>query len=53
MDNDYKEVYFHEWCVKCKHSNAEEDEDPCYDCLDEPVNLHSHKPLYFEEAKGD
>lgn len=51
LENDYKEVYFGEWCSKCKHYKKREDEDPCYDCLDEPVNVHSHKPVYFEEPE--
>lgn len=51
MENEYKEVYFGEWCVKCKHGDSTEEEVPCYDCLAEPVNLHSHKPLYFEEKE--
>ena len=23
--------------------------DPCNECLGEPANLHSHKPVYYEE----
>ena len=26
-----------------------EQEKPCWDCLDEPVNIDSEKPLYFKE----
>ena len=25
------------------------DEEPCYDCLAEPVNQYSHKPVKYEE----
>lgn len=49
MSNNTKEVYFNEYCDKCKHSKKKEEEDPCYDCLHEPVNIDSHKPLYFEK----
>lgn len=44
-----KEVYFNQYCSKCKHVAVEEGEDPCHDCLNEPVNQYSHKPVMFEE----
>lgn len=44
-----KEVYFEKYCPKCKHTDCKESEDPCFDCLDEPVNQYSHKPVYYEE----
>ena len=30
--NNTKEVYFHEWCNKCKYSKDEEWKDPCNTC---------------------
>lgn len=44
-----KEVRFDLYCSKCKHKSKKESEDPCWDCLNEPINENSHKPLYFEE----
>lgn len=50
MENDnYKEVYFNEFCKTCEHSGCQEHEDPCYECLNEPVNLYSHKPVKYKE----
>lgn len=49
MEYEYKEVEFRKYCEKCKHYEVEDVKDPCNDCLDEPVNLHSTKPVYFEE----
>lgn len=49
MEERYKEVYFSEYCKTCKHNDKGEDEDPCYDCLEEPVNLYSHKPVNWQE----
>jgi hypothetical protein len=49
MDYKYKEVYFHEYCKKCKHEEVEDKKDPCNECLGEPTNLYSHKPIRFEE----
>lgn len=52
MEDTYKEVYFGEYCKSCKHANKAETDDPCHDCLNEPVNLHSHKPVYYEAPKS-
>ena len=49
MEYGYKEVEFWKYCEKCKNYEVEDVKDPCNDCLDEPVNLHSTKPVYFEE----
>lgn len=53
MENKEKEVYFHEYCKLCKHFKKTEEEEPCCDCLEEPVNTNSHKPVYFEEKEND
>lgn len=45
----YKEVYFDQYCETCKHSKKSESDDPCDKCLAEPVNLYSHKPIYYEK----
>lgn len=51
MDDIYKEVYFNVYCETCQHKSISEEEDPCYACLQEPVNLYSHKPVKWEEKK--
>ena len=48
MEDTYKEVYYGDYCMTCKHWDLPEDEDPCHECLNEPVNLYSHKPVYYE-----
>lgn len=48
-DYDYKEVYFDQYCKTCKNNDKKENEDPCDTCLESPVNLHSHKPVKYEE----
>lgn len=52
MEDTYKEVYFGEYCPKCKYEKKAETDEPCDECLENPVNLYSHKPVRFEE-KGD
>lgn len=48
MENDYKIVDF-EFCNTCKHKDVPQADDPCHDCLGEPVNLYSHRPVNYEE----
>lgn len=43
-----KIVEFHEWCKKCVHYSKSESEDPCWECLDEPVNEDSRRPVNYE-----
>lgn len=46
-----KEVYFAQYCPRCTYKELEETADPCDECLAQPVNEDSHKPLFFKEAK--
>lgn len=46
-----KEVFFHEYCPKCKNKNVSEGEDPCNECLTYPSNIESHKPMMYEPAE--
>jgi hypothetical protein len=49
MENDYKEVYFDLYCKNCKHKKVRERDEPCAECLDNPVNLYSRKPVKYEQ----
>ena len=51
MEDSYKEVYFGLYCKECKYELKDEADEPCHDCLNEPVNTYSHKPVYFEEKE--
>ena len=51
MNGMYKEVYFDQYCKTCEHKDLPESEDPCFDCLEEPTNLESHKPVYYKEKE--
>lgn len=48
-EQQYKLVDFKKYCEKCKHFKKKEVEEPCDECLENPVNLFSHKPTKFEE----
>lgn len=47
-----KIVEYDVWCEKCKHVDKAEHEDPCHDCLNEPFNDDSHKPVNWEKIKS-
>lgn len=46
-----KEVYFNQYCSTCKHKDIPDVKDPCNECLDNPMNEHSHKPVKYEEKE--
>lgn len=46
----YKEVYFDQYCKTCQHKDKKESADPCCECLYEPSNLNSHKPVRWEKG---
>ena len=47
--NREKLVEFENWCHKCLFFDKLENEEPCWDCLTETVNIDSHKPVKFKE----
>lgn len=49
MEDYYKEVYFDKYCKTCKYEKTKETDDPCNECLSEPSNLYSHKPVSWTE----
>lgn len=53
MENQIKEVYFNEYCEKCKYfaEIAGKLSDICDACLTCPGNINSHKPINYEEKR--
>lgn len=49
MDENMKEVYFSNYCERCKHFKTKEIDDPCDECLSAPGRPNSHRPLNFKE----
>ncbi len=47
--NNTKFVDFLTYCETCKHKNLKESEEPCDECLENPVNFDSHKPVKWEK----
>lgn len=50
-DNQYKEVYYHNFCKTCKYEKYKNTEEPCNECLTEFTNLYSHMPIKYEKAE--
>jgi len=50
MESKTKEVRFDIYCKTCKNYKLDESQDPCNECLNEPSNENSHKPVNWEEA---
>jgi hypothetical protein len=51
MEEMYFEVDFHKYCKTCKHEKLDETKDPCNECLDQPKNLYSCKPVNYKEKE--
>lgn len=51
-DQAYKEVYFGEYCKKCEYRDRNDTDEPCNECLGEPLNWNTHRPVKYEEKKG-
>ncbi len=50
MESKTKEVRFDLYCKTCKDYKLEESQDPCNECLNEPSNEDSHKPVNWREV---
>lgn len=52
MDQEaYKEVYFDRYCKTCKHEKLKETEEPCEECISEPLNLNTHRPVKYKKKE--
>ena len=49
--NDEKIVLFSIYCKTCKYKDYPESALPCHDCLNNPSNIDSHRPLFYEADK--
>lgn len=51
MNNEFKEVRFDKYCKTCEYEKTKDVDDPCNECLENPANLHSQKPVNFKEKQ--
>lgn len=47
-ENDYLEVDYGKYCKLCKHEKLTEIEEPCYECLENPTNYATDRPVKYE-----
>lgn len=52
MQYQFKEVDFNKYCKTCVYSDTKESEDPCDECLANPMNEDSHKPVMYKEKEN-
>lgn len=48
ISDDHKEVRFDKYCVNCIHAKLSEIQEPCNECLENPSNEYTDKPVKFE-----
>ena len=51
METTYKEVNLN-YCKNCQYWTTKEEDEPCFECLANPVNLNSHKPVNYKEKQN-
>lgn len=51
MEINEKFIDFDKYCETCKYKDLEEFKDPCNECLGNPVNMNSDRPVYYEEKE--
>lgn len=51
MIDDPKIVEYWKFCEHCKYWDTKANDEPCEECLSNPVNDNSHKPVKWEEKK--
>lgn len=48
-ENSEMMVRYDLWCNKCKHKDIKENDEPCEECLSNPINLNTERPICFKE----
>lgn len=46
-----KIVEFNKYCEKCKYEDCKSTDDPCNECLDNPTNYGTRKPVKYQEKE--
>ena len=48
-EQEYQEVDFRKYCKTCQYQKLKETEHPCDECLEEPINQYTSKPVHWKE----
>ena len=46
-----KIVKFEDYCSSCEYFKSNEALDPCHECLNNPTNQNSRKPVNYKKAE--
>lgn len=46
-----KIVDFKKYCETCEFKDVKQQDDPCNECLDNPTNVHTTKPVNYKEQE--
>ena len=52
-DNEYREVDYAKYCKICKYADCPEHKDPCFECLDNPLNYCTDRPVNWEGRRDE
>lgn len=47
--NSHEHIVNFEMCKQCIHYKRKESKRPCDECLENPVNVESKRPVYFKK----
>ena len=48
MESQERIVEFEKYCLTCEHKACKDDEEPCNECLQNPTNMDSRKPVNYK-----
>ena len=48
-NGDREKIVTFVYCRFCEYKNNKENSEPCFDCLDHPTNVDSHRPIHFKD----
>ena len=49
MEQSKKRIVSFLFCRHCVNKAKKESDEPCDDCLENPVNVDSRRPIHFED----
>lgn len=51
MENTEKIVKFEDYCGSCEYFDTDDRFDPCHECLNNPTNQNSRKPVNYKKSE--
>lgn len=52
MDDSTEMFVDFRYCKSCENWDKKETDDPCWDCLTNPTNTNSIRPIYYKEKEN-